>query len=247
MASRKKGCDCPPPAPAWMATYSDLVTLLLTFFVLLMSMASFDNKRLVQAVMESIHEAFGMSGLDVAAVHTFTERGYTEPQRLAQSTQPTVARLREAFAKHLSDDVIRISQQEQEVRFRIDDRVFFRPGSAELHPAAYSLIADLAVVLADEQVDIRVEGHTDSSGSERDNWELSAMRSLAVVEAFREKGPVAGERLEVVAFGSFRNASYFGESDEWNRRIELVLNTDKVGSAALIRELDMVGGSGGGP
>ena len=55
--SKKK--DGPPGAPAWMVTYSDLVTLLLTFFVLLMSMASMDPVRFTEA-SSSLKDAFGV-------------------------------------------------------------------------------------------------------------------------------------------------------------------------------------------
>ena len=53
--------ECPPPGlPMWMATYSDMVTLLLTFFVLLLTMASMDPTKFVQA-KTSIESAFGWS------------------------------------------------------------------------------------------------------------------------------------------------------------------------------------------
>ncbi len=52
-------CECPAGAPAWMTTYSDLVTLLLTFFVLLLSMANMDPVRFTEA-SSSLKDAFGM-------------------------------------------------------------------------------------------------------------------------------------------------------------------------------------------
>jgi chemotaxis protein MotB len=54
----KKETECPAGAPLWMVTFSDLVTLLLTFFVLLLSMASMDPVKFVQA-KTSIKDAFG--------------------------------------------------------------------------------------------------------------------------------------------------------------------------------------------
>ena len=56
---REKKQECPAGAPAWMVTYSDLVTLLLTFFVLLLSMASMDPVKFLQA-STSMQEAFGI-------------------------------------------------------------------------------------------------------------------------------------------------------------------------------------------
>jgi chemotaxis protein MotB len=51
--------DCPAGAPAWMTTYSDLVTLLLTFFVLLLSMANMDPVRFTEA-SSPLRDAVGM-------------------------------------------------------------------------------------------------------------------------------------------------------------------------------------------
>lgn len=62
----KDDCNCEEPepgAPLWMATFSDMVTLLLTFFVLLLSMASFEEPTKVSAVIQSIRTAFGSAGL----------------------------------------------------------------------------------------------------------------------------------------------------------------------------------------
>lgn len=229
-----------------MATYSDMVTLLLTFFVLMMSMANFEDINKVQSVIDSLREAFGVGGMFDNTTHTWTEKGYTESKREEQAIQPVIAKLREAMAKHLSDDVIRMSQTPSEVRIRLDDRIFFAPGSTELHPAAYALVGDLARVLAGEQVQVRVEGHTDASGDEARNWALSAQRSLAVVMALRVTGPIPGDRLEAVGLGSFRVASDFGETDEWNRRVELVLRADEQGAGAAVRELNLKGGPDAG-
>ncbi len=236
MGKKRKKCSDGGGAgsPAWMATYSDMVTLLLTFFVLMMAMANFDDTQRSQQVIESLQESFGMSGFQPSLTHTHTEKAYTEPRRRQQAIQPSVAKIREAMAKHLSDDVMRIAQKDHELRVRLDDRVFFKPGSHELHPAAYALVSDLAAALVEQDVAIRVEGHTDASGDEHANWQLSAQRALSVVEALQEKGPIDGKRLEAVAYGSHRVASDFGETDEWNRRVELVLLAeDSAGAAAI--------------
>ena len=43
-------CDCPQGVPLWLGTYGDMVTLILTFFILLLSMASFTNQKINQAI-----------------------------------------------------------------------------------------------------------------------------------------------------------------------------------------------------
>ncbi len=59
MAKKKKGCDCDPGLPGWMATFSDMMTLLLTFFVLLLSMSSMDQKSVKEAI-GSLQGALGV-------------------------------------------------------------------------------------------------------------------------------------------------------------------------------------------
>jgi len=221
-----------------MATFSDMVTLLLTFFVLLMSMASFDDPAKVEAVFESIRQAFGAGGMEELRLGASTEpQNATSDERLEQSIQPIASALRQALAEHVSDDLIRMVQDEQELRIRLDDRILFRPGSAELHPAAYALLGDVADQLSEQEVEIRIEAHTDANGSEEKNWEVSASRSLTVVRALRERGPIDGERLQGVAYGQFRPATTFGEAAAWNRRVELVLRSDHRAAAGAALDL----------
>lgn len=229
--------------PAWMATYSDMVTLLLTFFVLLLAMATFDDTKRVEAVFESIKSALGVGGFESNLVGVMKEPNYTQESTVRDDvTRPVVARLRQAMSKHISDDLIRMVQNEQEVRLRLDDRVFFRPGSTKLHPTAYSLLADLADILSEVDGEIRVEGHTDATGNEHRNWLLAAERAISVVETLRAKGPIAGERLEASAFAQFHPASTFGEDATWNRRVEIVIRSDDVGTSRAAESLMNPGG-----
>ena len=238
MARKRERAEEPPAGlPMWMATFSDLVTLLLTFFVMLMAMASFDDPVKVEAVVTSIQSAFGVDGYESKMIQVHTEEAFTDNKRRQETIQPIVARLRQAFSQHISDHFIKMVDQEQEVRVRLDERVFFRPGSAELHPTAYALLADVGSVLADAEVDIRIEGYADGLGTEKRNWELSAARSLAVVMALRERGNIPGERLEAAAFGAYHPGAEFGAGSEWNRRIEIVLRTDDLGGADAARRL----------
>ena len=224
---KKKAAEEGGGLPLWMATFSDMVTLLLTFFVLLLSMANFEDPTKVEAVLSSIKSALGVNGFDSELLASHVEELYTtQPIRRDETVNPTEARLRQAFEKHISDDLIRMVSTEQEIRIRLDDRVLFAPGSTELHPAAYALVSDVAHIAATSDVEIRVEGHTDSSGSEVENWRVSSERALSVVTALRERGPVLGERLEADAYGEFRPATTFGEDARWNRRVELVLKSD---------------------
>ena len=235
-------------APMWMATFSDLVTLLLTFFVLLLAMANFDDSAKVDAVLLSIREALGGEGIDQALLEEALSNASNMPkpdQNEESASEPIEARLREAMSEHISDDLMRMVHNEQEVRIRLDERVFFAPGSAVLHPSAYAVLADVGSVLADTDLGVRVEGYADGNGDEESNWRLSSERSLAVVMALREKGPIPGDRLEVAAYGAHRPGIGAGEDESWNRRIELVVRADASQQAGTAADV-LNGGTDGG-
>lgn len=238
----KKAKKAPPPpaagAPAWMATFSDMVTLLLAFFVMLMAMANFEDNKRVDAVVESIHVALGAAGIEDGPGLVSNQMALSEESVRPDTVRPTMARLRQAMSKHVSDELVQLSRRESEIRIQLDEQVFFRQGSAELHPASYGLLSDVAAVLADTGAQVRVEGHADAQGSEAQNWRLSALRSVVVVEELRQRGPIHGERLTATAFGAFRPATANAEDSALNRRIELVVKVDDANSAGAAYSLE---------
>ena len=235
---KKKKDEVKEGLPIWMATYSDMVTLMLTFFVLLLAMATFEDVRRVEAVFESIKSALGVGGMDKMLIGVQKKTAHTIEELIKDEVvQPIRVKLRAAMSEHISDDLIRMVQTKEEFRLRLDDRVLFRPGSSTLHPAAYAMMSDIAKVLANVESEIRVEGHTDASGDERANWKLSGQRATAVVMALRAKGPIPGKNLQSIAMGHWRPASTFGEDDAWNRRVELVVRSGEVGVARAMDAL----------
>jgi outer membrane protein OmpA-like peptidoglycan-associated protein len=83
------------------------------------------------------------------------------------------------------------------VTLTLDQQVLFNSGSADISKHGQQALGQLAVVLRDQFAgrEIRVEGHTDASGDERANWQLSGKRATAVVMALRAKGPIPGNHL----------------------------------------------------
>ena len=92
--------------------------------------------------------------------------------------------------------------------------------SSTLKPGAYTEIARVANVLNKyPQTTIRVEGHTDSTGSETYNQTLSEKRSLAVKIALTQRG-VDPTRIQTVGFGESQPIS---SNDAMNRRVVIVI------------------------
>ena len=237
-----------PSAPFWMVTYSDMVTLLLTFFVMLLAMANFEEVGRVDAVFESIRLALGVDGLDDQVLGVDPE----DPQNLKDiqeqdKLQPIMSVVNAALSRHLSDEMVVLTKTPTEIRVMLDDRVLFKPGSSELHPSMYLLLADVGQALAGQPVEVKVEGHTDETGDTKANWELSSSRAVAVVYAMQARGGLEGQKLEARGMGQFRPSSVKGDHD-WDRRVELVIKSDSSLAFDAVYEVERVtnGGRDGG-
>ena len=163
--------DCPPMPPdeSWMATYGDAVTLLMAFFVLLMSFAKVDLE-----VFDAVSNGIGE--------HMAKEERKSDKDHLTKAMKiMMVSEGAEQVAKIASDS-------EGSLTIELDTGAFFRPGSAELAEQAYPFMKALYEELASplyKQFNINVEGHTDdepmSSIRYPSNWELSSNRAATVV------------------------------------------------------------------
>ena len=98
--------------------------------------------------------------------------------------------------------------------------VMFDFDSATLKPGAYAEIGRVGNVLNRyPQTTIRVEGHTDSKGSEQYNQDLSQRRAQAVKDALKQRG-VDSRRIQTIGFGESQPIS---SSDAMNRRVNIVI------------------------
>lgn len=237
-----------PSAPFWMVTYSDMVTLLLTFFVMLMAMANFEEVGRVEAVLESIRLALGAGGNHQTLLGV-TPQEMNQPSEIEplDELQPIMSQLRESLTRHVSDDMVRMTRTQTEIRVQLSDRVLFAPGSEQLHPAAYSLLSGLGETLSNHPVHIRVEGHTDATGTADANWRLSALRAVSVVTAMQESGGIDGRQLEAHGYGSYRPSAPEGGDTTWDRRVELVIQSKSpLAYDAIYKVEQLTGGIDGG-
>lgn len=204
-----------PDPDAWMVTFSDLLTLLMTFFVLIF--ASQDP------VKEKLFEAFGQSAGVFGMFRTsFFERVTAVPRK--DISQDRV----EILLDEIGSVNIDVKQEERGLIITLPSGAFFAPGRATLTSQAIQRIAKLAGLLRFTKHPIRVEGHADDreagGGAAGGSWELSVERAHAVLlQLF--KGQIPVERLTLVGYGparpKFSNASRLGR--QRNRRVEIVI------------------------
>lgn len=225
---RKKKKKGPAGAPLWMVTYSDMVTLLLTFFVLLLSMAQLDKMKFKE-VVGSLKGAFGVlssstqTSVDRPRIVEFLpiEDDYTS--RLYKRLIVQLQRLK-------LDRDITLVKDRGAVVLRVNDAVLFEPGGTSVRPEAYSVLRKVAAMVEPLPFNLRIEGHTDDTpvrGDGMSNWDLSVARAVSVLKFFVQEDLVELERLSAVGYGSQRPLGD-NDSDEGralNRRVEFVLES----------------------
>lgn len=228
MAKKAKKSDGGGGAPEWMITYSDLVTLLLTFFVLLLSMANMDQVKF-SAAAGSLRGAFGVFGgkdekeISPPSLVEITPAHDDLVQRLYTRIMTQMNRLK-------LDPSIKLVKDRGAVILRVNESVLFSAGTAKLKPAALPVLTKVAALVEPLPLQLRVEGHTDDipfARKEMNNWDLSVARAVAVLKYFQQAKLFPLERMSAVGYGAEHplvpNDS--PENRAKNRRVEFVLES----------------------
>jgi chemotaxis protein MotB len=208
------GADGPDP-DAWMVTFSDLLTLLMTFFVLIF--ASQDP------VKEKLQEAFGQQ----TGVFGLFRRSFVEDVTAIPRTEISQERL-QALLDEVGATDVDVEQEERGIVVTLPSDAYFDPGSARLTQRAVARVTALTQYLQYSDHRIRVEGHTDnrevSSPTYPSSWELSLARAHSVLDVFLSR-QIAPDRMSLVGYGPSQprhdNISRVGRAR--NRRVEIVI------------------------
>lgn len=191
----------------WLITYSDMVTLLLSFFLLMYSFSVMSEDRQKELVeeMRSVSE--------------------NKKVRIEEKREDLEKAARDIAAQFQKDETF-VENTETEVTVGLSSEVTFASGDDALSPPAREALLKAAAILAKLPNTIRVEGHTDSVPMRgprfSSNWHLSAARAQSVVRLLIE-GSVDARRMQVVGFGDVRPRATNDtpEGRAQNRRIEI--------------------------
>ncbi len=226
--AKKKPKKTEPRAPAWMTTYSDLVTLLMTFFVLLLSMAKMDEVRFETAA-GSLRGAFG--ALESSAVSSI---GDPKIVKFAPIDDDFASRLYSRIQNDLIrlqlDEKIFLVQDKGTVVLRIRDSILFDSGQVDIRPEAYVVLRKIAELVRPLPFQLRIEGHTDdtpvsNSAGLGSNWDISMRRALSVLKFLVQEDQLPLDRMAAVGYGATRPVADNNtpETRGLNRRVDFVL------------------------
>lgn len=183
-------------APGWMATFADLVTLLMCFFVLLFAMSTTQQETFKELVL-SLKTALGVQELPEAG----TREGLIfQSEPVESKDQEAVDELGGLVQKEVEDIVsdvtelimfnklagmVKVEENESGAKITIADLVLFGSGETKMSPSGLDIMKKVSKVLAQFHYPIKIVGHTDNSpiktGKIPSNWELSANRACDVV------------------------------------------------------------------
>ena len=229
--ARAKAAGGEEGAPLWMVTFSDMMTLLLAFFILLFSFSVVDQHRF-EEVMASMRVTFlGAEGVLEGAIEP-SERELDDIKRESVSEMVIVYETIRAFIQEKDlAEVMDVRMEERGVVLEIADALLFDPKKADLRPESLHALSYVADALRRINNQIIIEGHTDNLPINTflfpSNWELSVGRAVAVARYLIEAKALEPTRFMVVGFGEFHpvatNLTVEGRAK--NRRVNIIIST----------------------
>jgi len=196
----------------WLTTFADMMTLLMTFFVLLFAMSTIDPVKL---------EQFGQT----LGEHQGSKK---------KSKKVSLSQIKTEVNKLVKDQKL-----QQQVKVRMDARgvtleiasdLAFKIGSADLSPSIKDFLVKLVSTMEKATYAIAVEGHTDNvpirSTQFPSNWELSASRASAVITYLTSQG-IAPDKFRAIGFGDTapKVDNDTAENRAKNRRVDITFLT----------------------
>lgn len=232
--ARKKREESSPGAPLWLATYGDMVTLVLTFFVLLFSFSSIDVQKF-QMMMQSFQGALGfMPGGKSIQQDPAVYGGQIATSQMgsARKVTPDISQAAESLRSYLRreglDKEVVVKIDQRGVTVSVSDQFLFDSGKAQLKPEGMRVLFKIAEFVKDVVPAMAVEGHTDSvplrGGIYGDNWGLSSARAAAVASYLQNRAGFDPRKLQAVGYGPNQPLvpNDTPEHMALNRRVDLV-------------------------
>jgi len=222
MTSKKKPAAINPfrqsVSPIWLTVYSDLVTNLTLFFLMVYAFTRLgveQRNEIVAGLSQSFTRTGGVELRAKEVIKDFQQQQATEKIE-------ELSRAGGQFSKYAQ-----LEMNERLIKITLKAPVLFDSGSAGLKLQANEILDEITPLLRLLPQRIIVEGHTDNvpiaGGKYSSNWELSAARAFSVVDYFVRTKGIRPERFVIAGYGEFRPIAPNDteENRAKNRRIEI--------------------------
>ncbi len=236
---------CPPVgAPEWVLTYGDMMSLLLVFFIMLVSMSEIKKEDEYKAIVEQVQKAFGMHG---GGGRTPTQDDpelsliqRLEALQLQQQREKNESNSEDPGMDGRDSTVTRVREG---LLFAVGGRITFEPGSADLTDEARQQLREVVerhrIRGTNNLIELR--GHAATVETSRlderpaDPWALSFVRAEAVMRFLTSPDiGLDASRFRLIANGDrepLARRAYSATEQQPNRRVEMLV------SETLVQEL----------
>ena len=214
--------------PGWEIVYSGFILILLCFFIMLCSFSTMEEGKVMRFVRSfSNAVSFFSGGVKFESGDVVLPKS---SEMVGSSSE--MAELYENL-EMLSDrfdlkDEISVLFTKEGLVMRLSEHTLFDSGVASITPEALPLLEKMALIIAETDYLIRIEGHTDNvpihTAMFPSNWELSTGRAVNVLRYFIEHHQIDSQRLSAEGFGEFQPlaANDTSKNKAKNRRVELI-------------------------
>jgi chemotaxis protein MotB len=231
----------------WLVSYADFMTLMFALFVVLFASSETDKAK-AQRVSESVRRALDQGEFASAVASILGgrvgDRGKSNPREPGGNTTkpeaekppqylaellPSLEYLNKELESEILAGKVRVHMEGRGLVVSLMEAAFFQSGDDTVLQAMYPSIDKIAAAIAALPNPVRLEGHTDSvpihNSRFRSNWELSAARSIAMLNLFVERNKLPPSRLAVAGYAD--NVPVAGNDTEEgrarNRRVDIVI------------------------
>ena len=233
---KKKEKEQSAGSPAWMTTYSDLVTQLLCFFVMMFALSSVNEAKYEQ-VARSLRTALtgGAGILDGGINPVGDQLLFTEiSMHITDEFRAVYEEIEAMLEEEGVGAAVEIYSEQRGMVISFKEKIFFKIGSADLLPEAQNLLMRVGKILASDEHDIRVEGHTCDipirNAAFPSNWELSTSRATNVTRFLIDDVGIEPGRLGATGYAEFRPIAPNNSEENRvrNRRVDLLLLSSNI-------------------
>jgi len=213
----------------WLLTYSDMITLLMIFFIVLYTMSSVNSQKF-QQIAASLGKTFDgtnyvigqQSGNSILDSIKTTGTNGTNDNSIA-------SQLDKLIKQYNLQNMVTYKVDERGFVISLNDTLLFDTGSADVKPDQKETLIKIGNILKSMPNYIRVEGYTDNvpinNNQFHSNWELSVIRATNVVEILVNDVKMDPAKISAVGYGEYRpivpNDS--DKNRQLNRRVDIVI------------------------
>ena len=230
----KKKDEAPPPgAPMWVVTYGDMMSLLLVFFILLVSFSTMELEKFKSAAA-SLKGALSVLPYQAQvqpAPVVMVRPTKGEKREQSRKRERAISELRKLIREENLGNIISIRENQEGIHITIGDPALFDTGKDNIKPEILPVLNQIVQVVSSGEEIIRVEGHTDNvpihNEQFRNNWELSINRALSVISYIQsQQEDLDPSRLRPVGGGEFHPVASNDtpEGRALNRRVDIYID-----------------------